>query len=256
MAEEENITFMDLACILKIGSDTTWEKFGTLINSSIFDGANISGTLKQKGLIDFTQYYPGPTSIAVSEKGKQLKAEAESKGAMPLDALDDSILTQLFGGKRAPLELQNTLNIRPKDLALRLYKLSKQNFINYELRNGNIELMLTEQGFLKAKTPASQTVSPQAVAPQGAAANAMSGALPEKQAGTTMPATPQPSPAMPQAAGQVAAGMPGPIDPLTIVKAAKAKRKMTRVVEIAVVVVVVILAVLLALRYAGIITIT
>ena len=58
-----------------------------------------------------------------------------------------------------PTELQSSLNIRPKDLALRLYKLSRQGLIGYELRNGNVELMLTEQGFLKSKT---------AQAPEGA----------------------------------------------------------------------------------------
>lgn len=156
MADEENINFMDLACVLRITSETTLEKFGSVINSSVFDAANISGTLKQKGLVDFTAYYPGPNSIILTEAGKNLKVEADAKSTAPLDNLDKEILTQLSGGKRAPIELQNTLNIRAKDLALRIYKLYKQNFVSYELGSGNATLMLTEQGFLQAKSPQAQ----------------------------------------------------------------------------------------------------
>ena len=73
--------------------------------------------------------------------------DAEAKSAAPIDSLDEEILRQMSGGKRFPVELQNGLNIRPMDLAFRLYKLFKQNFLSYELKNGNVEIMLTEQGF-------------------------------------------------------------------------------------------------------------
>lgn len=151
MADPESINFLDLACMLKIVPDTTLEKFGSVINASVFDAANITGSLKQKGLIDFTAYYPGPNSIIVAEAGKKLEEEANAKSAEALDNLDEEILRQMSGGKRYPTELQSTLNIRPKDLALRVYKLFKQSYLSYELKNGNVELMLTEQGFLKAK---------------------------------------------------------------------------------------------------------
>ncbi len=182
MADEEVITFTDLACLLKITPETTLEKFGSTINASIYDAAQISGTLKQKGLIDFTAYYPGPNSMTITEAGKALKDEAEAKGAETLDNLDEEILLQLSGGKRMPLELQSSLNLRPKDLTLRLYKLSKQSYVGYELRNGNVELMLTEQGFLKAKASQAQAMAPmtsQAArpgAPQGTAQAAGQGA--------------------------------------------------------------------------------
>ena len=160
MADDDKITFLDLACLLKIQQDTTLERFGSTINASVFDAANITGSLKQKGLIDFTAYYPGPNSIVLTDAGKKLQEESEAKSSATSDDLDDEILRQLSGGKRHPLELQNTLNIRPKDLALRIYKLFKQNLLGYELRNGTVELMLTEQGFLKAKTQTA--VQPQA----------------------------------------------------------------------------------------------
>lgn len=151
MPDLENINFLDLSCLFKIAPETTLERFGSVINASIFDAANITGSLKQKGLIDFTAFYPGPNSIIVTEQGKKLKEEAETRSAEPVDNLDDEILRQMSGGKRFPTELQSTINIRSKDLAFRIYKLYKQNYIGYELKNGNVELMLTEQGFLRAK---------------------------------------------------------------------------------------------------------
>jgi len=147
----EDINFLDMACLLKIGPDTVMEKFGGLINTSFFDASTIAGTLKQKGLIEFTNDYPGPNGILVTAAGKTLIAEAEAKGAEPFDALDSTILVQMSGGKRLPFELANTLNLRGKDLAFRIYKLYKQNFLIYDLKNGGVELLLTEGGFLKVK---------------------------------------------------------------------------------------------------------
>ncbi len=149
MAEE--ITFMDLASLLKITPNTPLEKLGTALNASIFDASNMAGNLKQKGLIEFTANYPGPNAITITEAGRAVIQEAESKSTSALDMLDSSILAQLSGGKRIPSDLQNTLSIRPKDLAMRIYKLSKQGLLVYELKNGGVEILLTEQGFLKSK---------------------------------------------------------------------------------------------------------
>jgi hypothetical protein len=145
----DEVTFLEVASLLKITQNMVLERFGSAINASIFDASNLAGTLKQHGLIDFTAYFPGPNEMIVTEAGKALLAEAEAKAAEPFDKLDEAILAQLSGGKRIPVELQNTLNVRPKDLALRLYKLSKQGFIIYELKSGGVDLLLTESGFLK-----------------------------------------------------------------------------------------------------------
>ncbi len=137
--------------------------------------------MKQKGLIEFNSYYPGPNTLEITDGGKSVMAAAEARSKEALDALDDKILMQLSGGRRAPLELQNTLNIRPKDLAIRLYKLFKQNFVSYEMRNGTVDLMLTEQGFLKARTqPGQQLQAPRRVYFQelGADGQALLGAHP------------------------------------------------------------------------------
>ena len=162
----DEVTFIDLACLLKIGQDTTLEKLGSAINASIFDASNIAGGLKQKGLIDFTAYYPGPNTITVTDVGKALLVEAEAKSAEKYDDLDDTILKQLLGGKRSPVEMQNTINLRPKDLALRIYKLNKQGLIIFELKSGNVDIMLTEVGFLKAKTSTNPPSTPQAPKPE------------------------------------------------------------------------------------------
>ncbi|MCL5008356.1 MAG: hypothetical protein M1156_00490 [Candidatus Marsarchaeota archaeon] len=150
MADE--INFMDIAVLLKITPGTPLEKLGGIMNASIFDASNIAGSMKQKGLIEFTAYYPGPNGINITDAGKALLTEAESKTSAPYDQLDAHILEQLSGGRRLPLELQNTLNINSRDLAMRLYKESKQGFIIYDLKNGNVDLMLTEKGFLQAKS--------------------------------------------------------------------------------------------------------
>ena len=146
----EDVEFIDLAALLKITENTTIERFGSYINASIFDASNIAGTLKKKGLIDFTTYYPGPNAIVITDAGKNFIAEADAKAAEPFDALDEAVLEQLSRGSKLPAELQSALNIRPRDMALRLYKVFKQGFIIYELKSGGLQLMLTEQGFLKA----------------------------------------------------------------------------------------------------------
>ena len=157
MADE--VTFIDLATLVRITPDTTLEKLGSAINASIYDASNIAGSLKQKGLIDFSAYYPGPTTVTITDGGKALIAEADAKSTEQFDHLDTAILAQLSGGKRIPVDLQTSLNLRPKDLALRLYKLSKQGLVAYSLKSGDADISLTEAGFLKAKAsepPASQ----------------------------------------------------------------------------------------------------
>lgn len=164
MADE--VGFLELACLMKVTPNTVLEKFGSAINASIFDASNIAGTMKQEGLIDFTAYYPGPNEMVVTENGKRLLSEADAKASEPFDKLDETILNQLSGGKKVPLDLQNNLNLRPKDLALRLYKLFKQNFLIYELRSGNVDIMLTETGFLKASATHASTKQTQPQPPR------------------------------------------------------------------------------------------
>ncbi len=165
MAEEEP-NFVDLACLIKINPESVLEKFGGQINASFFEAANIAGSMKQKGLVDFKSSYPGPNSVTVTDAGKAFLAEAESKSMEPIDVLDSELLKQLSGGKREPKELSTSLNIRPRDLALRLYKLNKNGLLVYDLKSGIVEVMLTEAGFLKVKnTPVQATAVAKPAAP-------------------------------------------------------------------------------------------
>ncbi|MCL4404602.1 hypothetical protein M1583_01250 [Candidatus Marsarchaeota archaeon] len=143
----------------RIKPDTTVEKFGALINSSFFDASNALGTLKIKGLVDFTTYVPGQNAITVTEMGKKLIEEADTKEKMPFDQLDFAILTQLSTGKRNLADLSTAVNISPKDLGMHLYKLSEQQYISADIRNGSLDMSLTEKGFMQAKAGMPQQVS-------------------------------------------------------------------------------------------------
>ncbi|MEM0201240.1 MAG: hypothetical protein QXD23_02440 [Candidatus Micrarchaeaceae archaeon] len=157
----DEINFLDLAVLMRIVPNTPLEKLGGLINSSIFDASNIAGTLKQKSLIEFSASYPGPNAMNITETGTALINEANGHSNDPFDKLDETVLQQLSGGKRTPTELQTTLNLRPKDLAFRIYKETKQGFVTYEIKNGTVEIMLTEKGFLKANGENKGTTKPQ-----------------------------------------------------------------------------------------------
>jgi DNA-binding MarR family transcriptional regulator len=243
----DEITFMDLASLLKITPNTPLEKLGSALNASIFDASNIAGTLKQKGLIEFTANYPGPNSITITDAGKSLIKEADDKSTMPSDALDESILVQLSGGKRLPTELQNTLNIRPRDLAMRLYKLNKQSLMIYELKNGGVELLLTEQGFLRTKVAHQMPSMMPGPMPK---------AQPMQQASMPGASMQPPSPAM-QAPGSANPGMAGMGKPGVQPKAPTTQGMHSQGagmgMAMPIIAIVVIIIVVVALYYMGII---
>jgi hypothetical protein len=150
----DTINFVDLIALSRITPEATVERFGGLINSSFFDASNILGTLKQKGLVDFVTSFPTQSSITLTVDGKQLLDDAKQKSTLPLDTLDMAVLIELSNGKRNLQDLANGVNVTPKDLAMHLFKLSDQQFVSYELRNGNVAMALTEKGFLQVKTGA------------------------------------------------------------------------------------------------------
>lgn len=150
MTDEVNL--LDLVALSRITPDLVVEKFGGKINSSFFDGSNILGSLRLKNLVDFTANFPVQSTITVTETGKQLLADAAEKAKLPFDQVDLAIITQLQSGKRTYMELGSSLNLRPKDLAFHIYKLGEQQYVAYDIRNGNIEIMLTEKGLMQAKT--------------------------------------------------------------------------------------------------------
>jgi len=139
-----------LVALSKITPGTTVEKFGSLINASYFDGANIAGTLKTKGAIDFKVSYPAESEIIITEEGKKILEIAEQKAKESFDKLDFEIIQKILQGSRKPEDIEKALNINQQDIALHLYKLAKQNLISYTLKGGDVSVSLTEQGFKKA----------------------------------------------------------------------------------------------------------
>jgi DNA-binding MarR family transcriptional regulator len=148
----DEINFFDLTALLKVTPETTMEKFGGILNSSYFDGANIAATLSQKGLINFNTSLPGQSIITLTSRGSQLIEEANSKVNSEFDHLDFAVLVQIANGKKTPFDIGSAVNVRSKDLAMHLYKLAQQDYVSYEFRSGSMTVMLTEKGFSQVKT--------------------------------------------------------------------------------------------------------
>ncbi len=236
MAEE--INFLDLAALSKIGPDTVVERYGSLINSSFFDASNILGTLKLKGLIDFSTIFAGQNAIKVTDSGKQLLVDAAAKASSSFDELDFAIITQLSSSKRTLSELTKTVNLRPTDLALHVYKLVQQQYLSYTIRNGNLDLTLTEKGFLQAKA-------------------GMPNSQPSQEQGATAAQGPNAAKvdAQPQNASQAAlqgdsAAMPEAEAVAQDTSSFKPKKRRSKMVAVVAVVIILIIA-LLALRQLG-----
>ncbi len=192
----EEITFEDLISLTKINADTTSEKFSGLINSGFWDGANILGTLSTKKLIQFPSGSLGQQPVALTESGKQLISEADSKSGADLDNLDLTTLIRVKNGATKAGDIAKALNLRSRDMAMHLYKLMKQGYIIYDFRSGALSIMLTEQGF----SLATAGVLPSKNAPEGEAMAAQPAPqqMPQQQAAQA-PKTPQTQTPAPQA---------------------------------------------------------
>jgi predicted transcriptional regulator len=236
MADE--INFLDILTLSKIGPDTVVEKFSSVTNSSFFDASNILGGLKIKGLIDFTTSFPGQSVVHVTDAGVATLAEAEEKSkSSELDQLDLEILLQLSKGKRTLTDLGGAVNIRARDLGMHLYKLMEQQFISSTLKNGGIDITLTEKGFLSVKAQPGT----------GASSVQPSGRTPKEPAAAAGPTV---ASAQSQSGQQVNASPPPQnLDYLDKIIAGR-KRKKTMMI-IAVVIVVIVVAVV-AIKFLGI----
>ncbi len=140
------LTFLDIVVMQRIEPESLVERFGSKINSSFFDTANILGGLKLKGYIDILSS-PGNSEIKITESGQKILEEAEARSGEEVDALDTAVIEAIAVGMRDVSALTGELNVRSSDLALHIYKLVKKNLIDYEVHSGKVELMLTEEGF-------------------------------------------------------------------------------------------------------------
>jgi hypothetical protein len=233
----DEINFLDLLTLSKVGPDTVVEKFSSITNSSFFDASNILGALKIKGMIDFTTSFPGQSVVHVTDAGTQLLAEAVEKAREPFDQLDDEIIFQLSRGKRSLTDISGAVNIRGRDLAMHLYKLMVQQYVSAAMKNGSVDISLTEKGFLNArKEPPGKQTEPEQAAAQPVQAAQPANVQQQAQKTPASQAVAQP------AAKKVAEKKPEMDYISKIIAQRKKKKQLTMVAVVAVIVVVVVLA--------------
>ena len=141
------LTFLDLVILKKIDANSSVENFGSLINTSFFETANLLGTVKIKGYVNIETSIGGISKVTLTDAGMGILTLAEKKAAEPIEPLDNALLHALAGGAKSPEALQSQLNIRSGDLTYHINKMVVQSFMDYEARSGKVNLMLTEQGF-------------------------------------------------------------------------------------------------------------
>ena len=141
------LTFLDLVILKKLDAESTVENFGSGINTSFFETANLIGTLKIKGYVNIESSVGGISKVVITDAGKGILALADKKASEPIEPLDSALLHALAGGAKDPEALQSTLNIRSGDLAYHINKMVSQEFMDYDVRAAKASLMLTEQGF-------------------------------------------------------------------------------------------------------------
>ncbi|MEM3555825.1 MAG: hypothetical protein QXF56_03865 [Candidatus Micrarchaeia archaeon] len=149
----EELTFLDLVVLQRIEPGTVIEKFGPKINSSFFEAANILGTMKQKGYIDFKSTYPGPSEVEVTGVGARVLEVADEKAQEAVDELDVAILQSIVKGVVDPEGIKSELNVRSGDIAFHIHKLVKQDMVSYSIKSGKITLSVTEDGFKRVGVP-------------------------------------------------------------------------------------------------------
>jgi hypothetical protein len=141
------LTFLDLVILKKVDDESSVEKFGTIINTSFFETANLLGTVKIKGFIDIEPSVGGMSKVILTDGGKGILALAEKKAAEPIEPLDNAILHALAGGAAELEALHSALNVRSGDMAYHINKLIAQGFMDFSVRSAKVYFTLTEQGF-------------------------------------------------------------------------------------------------------------
>lgn len=141
------LTFLDIAILRKVDAESSVEKFGTLINTSFFETANLLGTVKIKGYINIESSVGGISRVTMTDAGNSILSVADQRSKEPIEPLDNAILHAVAGGARELDALQQALNIRSADLAYHINKLLAQGFMDYEVKSAKVYLVLTEMGF-------------------------------------------------------------------------------------------------------------
>lgn len=142
----KDLTLLDLVVLAKVEKDSVMDSFGGKLYSSFFDTAALMGTLQVKKLITVNSSV-GRSIVNRTDYGEHVVLSANEKANEPLDSLDHAILKTLAAGAKTFEAVRSELNIRSDDLSLHLFRIIKQGYADYEIRNAKLSLNLTENGF-------------------------------------------------------------------------------------------------------------
>ncbi|VVB73943.1 Uncharacterised protein [uncultured archaeon] len=142
----KDLTILDLVVLEKVEKDSVMDSFGGKLYSSFFDTASLMGTLQVKKLIQINSSI-GRSIVNRTEYGEHVLLSAQERANEPLDGLDHAILKAIASGARTFESIRSELNIRSDDLSLHIFRIIKQGYADYEIRNAKLGLNLTENGF-------------------------------------------------------------------------------------------------------------
>lgn len=142
----DELEFIDVALLKRIDAETTVENFGSKVNSSFFEAANLLGALKIKELVDIHSAI-GNSPVIITDKGKALLRDLDAYSEADVTKMDSAVLGCVRGGMKSPKQIEAALNIKSRDVAFSIYRLVKKGLLDYKVRNADVELMLTTQGF-------------------------------------------------------------------------------------------------------------
>ena len=141
------LNFLDIVILRKIDAESSVEKFGSMINTSFFETANLLGTVKIKGYINIESSVGGISRVTITDAGTSILTVADQRAAEPVEPLDNAILHAVAGGARELDSLQSALGIRSADLAYHINKMLAQGFMDFEVKSAKVYFVLTETGF-------------------------------------------------------------------------------------------------------------
>lgn len=141
------LNFLDIVILRKIDAESSVEKFGSMINTSFFETANLLGTVKIKGYLNIESSLGGISQVTITDAGTSILAVADQRAKEPVEPLDNAILHAVAGGARELDALQQALGIRSADLAYHINKMLAQGFMDFEVKSAKVYFVLTEMGF-------------------------------------------------------------------------------------------------------------
>ncbi|BCS90866.1 MAG: hypothetical protein ARM1_0323 [Candidatus Micrarchaeota archaeon] len=146
-------TFNELIALTRINDEASVERFSSIMNMQYFDASNLLGSLKAKGLIDFSSIsLTNASKIDITESGKRFFEYALSESTKDIDQLDIELIRRISNGTNDFNNLKKSLNIFETDLTLHLFKLFRKGYVNYSIADANNSYFtLTSSGFILLK---------------------------------------------------------------------------------------------------------